>query len=141
VEECALNQARGARDGFDVSARRRGDADVVTARGELDLVAAPQLRSVLADPSVCGAPHLVVDLRAVSFIDSTAISTLVAGRRLAASRGGRTVLVTDPRSAVQRVMQVLRMQQVMEIVDSVEIALKSLDIVETDQHDEAQDEV
>lgn len=134
-----MNQARGARDDFDVSARRRGDADVVTARGELDLVAAPQLRSVLADPSVCGAPHLVVDLSAVSFIDSTAISTLVAGRRLAASRGGRTVLVTDPSGAVQRVMQVLRMQQVMEIVHSVDIALKSLDIDATDDGDPEQD--
>lgn len=123
-----MDQVRGARDGFDVSARRVGDADVVTARGELDLVAAPQLRAVLADSSVCSATHLVVDLGAVSFIDSTAISTLVAGRRLAASRGGRTVLVTEPGSAVQRVMQVLRMQQVMEIVHSVEIALKSLDV-------------
>lgn len=123
-----MDQPRGARGAFDVSVRRVGDADLVTARGELDLVAAPRLRSVLADPSVCGATHLVVDLCEVSFVDSTAISTLVAGRRLAASRGGRTVLVTNPTGAVQRVMQVLRMQQVMEIVHSVELALQSLGI-------------
>ena len=55
---------------------------VVVAAGEVDLATAPGLMLAL-DEAVEGAEHVVVDLTAVAFIDSTAIAGIVrAAQRL-----------------------------------------------------------
>jgi anti-anti-sigma factor len=60
-------------------------ATVVVVSGELDLASAPKLRSALADAT----GSVRVDLGAVTFLDSSAISVLVeAQQRLDAAGGG-----------------------------------------------------
>jgi anti-sigma B factor antagonist len=56
----------------------------VTVRGELDMSNAGELASLLTDlPDPTGHTVVRVDLAAVTFIDSTAISALIAGYRAA----------------------------------------------------------
>lgn len=53
---------------------------VVEVRGEVDLHSAAQLRNRLAEVIDTGKPIVLVDLTQLSFIDSTGLGALVAGR-------------------------------------------------------------
>lgn len=68
---------------------------VVSASGELDLQAAPQLRDLLIELIERGANHLVVDMTEATFIDSTAIGVLTGRLRRLHARGGSLVLVCN----------------------------------------------
>jgi anti-anti-sigma factor len=70
---------------LELGVERHDGTTVVTAAGEIDLASAPQLRECLANVS---NRRVVVDLRAVSFLDSSGISVLVSARnrQLAADR-------------------------------------------------------
>jgi anti-anti-sigma factor len=62
---------------LELSVERHDGTTVVTAAGEIDLASAPELRECLASVS---NRKVVVDLRAVTFLDSSGISVLVAAR-------------------------------------------------------------
>lgn len=73
-------------------------------RGELDLAAVPELRTRLAAAHRDGA-RIVLDLRGVTFLDSAALSVvLAADRRLAASGGSLRLEHASP--AVRRVLRI-----------------------------------
>jgi anti-anti-sigma factor len=59
----------------------------VEIRGEIDMANAQRLRQVLTDTSGQRPTQLVVDLRYVTFIDSTGIGALAAGYNAARSWG------------------------------------------------------
>ena len=56
-----------------------GDRHVVAVRGEIDLFTAPELKQKLTDAIEGGKTRIVVDLTDTSFLDSTALGTLVGG--------------------------------------------------------------
>ena len=117
----------GREHAFSVSVRHIAGADIVAARGELDLFTAPRLREVLSNAGPCKAPHLILDLSALSYLDSVGISTIIAGRRLCAARGGRTVLVTRQGTSVHKILHILGLHHAMELAPTLEDALASLD--------------
>lgn len=64
---------------------RDGTTARVVLRGEFDISMCPSLRGVFRD-ALLGAPaELEVDIRQVTFVDSTAVSVLVAAHRRATS--------------------------------------------------------
>lgn len=74
----------------------------VEVRGELDISLSDQLRQVLVDAANrLRPPRIVVDLRHVTFIDSTGIGALAAGRNAARSVGVELV-VRHPTDFVAR---------------------------------------
>ena len=58
---------------FDVDVSRDGTFDVVTVRGEIDLVTAPLLKDAFAGLG----SRIIVDLRAVGFMDSSGLAVLL----------------------------------------------------------------
>lgn len=68
---------------------------VVTPHGEIDLAGAPRLREALSDALAGGHTHLVLDLREVTFIDSTGLGLLVGAGKKAYGLGGSLTLVCD----------------------------------------------
>jgi anti-anti-sigma factor len=60
-----------------VRQRDEGDACVVTATGELDMVSAPRFRQVLRDRLARPARLLVIDLDGLSFMGSSGLAALV----------------------------------------------------------------
>jgi anti-sigma B factor antagonist len=72
------------------------DADgrvVLAVAGEVDLSTAPELHRELDRLVDAGAGTVVADLTAVTFLDSTGLSALVAGRNRARAAGGDLRLV------------------------------------------------
>ena len=85
--------------------RIEGDARVVVS-GELDLATAPQLASAVEALASAGAQRVVVDLAAVSFIDSTGVSGLLLEQAKLEANGA--VFVLGPTSAqVESVLQMV----------------------------------
>jgi anti-sigma B factor antagonist len=125
----APHDADGADDAgeaFDVTVTRRPGVDVVTASGVLDLTTAVKLRHVLFDPVLCSQPVVVVHLDGVSFLDSTGIATLVAGRRWTVSRGARFVVVADDGPAL-RVLKLVKLHLVMQVWPELQPVLDALE--------------
>jgi anti-sigma B factor antagonist len=108
-----------------------GYADVVAVGGVLDVFTAPELRAVLSSAGPCHAPHLVLDLRALTFLDSIGIGTIVAGRRLCAARGGRTVVVAVQGTLAHKILHLVALHKVLEISPSLESALELLHLDDT----------
>jgi anti-anti-sigma factor len=100
-----------------------GTATVVRVRGEVDLATAPQLRGMLLEVLAARpATHLVIDLSAVTFLDSTGIGVLVgAHQRVTASGGWFSAVVSTP--MVRRVLQVTGLLRAWRVTGSVDDAL------------------
>ena len=73
---------------FAIDVDRHEDATVVSFSGELDVLAAQSMRDTLLDPDLLSASAVHVDLSQATFLDSSAIGTLVAGSRRVREEGG-----------------------------------------------------
>lgn len=100
---------------FAVEVDAQADPVVVRVRGELDMSTTPGLAEALTNAAPV-ASTIVVDLSAVSFLDSSALGTLVAAGRARNDGGGR--LQVGPRSAVvDRVLEITGLSQTSEVFD------------------------
>ncbi|MER5844082.1 STAS domain-containing protein [Streptomyces prasinus] len=88
---------------------------LVTPRGELDLLTSPVLSRRLDVLTADAFPDLVLDLRAVPFIDCSGLRALCRARRRALSRGGRLRLITRS-PALLRVLRHARLTGVFELL-------------------------
>ena len=71
-----------------VTARREGQFVILEPIGELDAYTARDLKATLTDLVGEGHVQLVVDLDAVTFMDSSGLDVLVGGLKSARARGG-----------------------------------------------------
>lgn len=101
--------------------REVGSTSVVSFRGEFDLEHSPVARDVLLR-CVSRGRDLLVDLSGVSYIDSSAIASLVEAFQEARKRGSRFALAAVSPSAM-RVFELARLDQVFTIHASLEEAL------------------
>ena len=86
---------------FDVHTDHLGDADVVAPVGELDLATAHRLGAALAAAGGHDGRRVVLDLRGLTFVDSSGIGVIVKFKRHFAVEGiGFGVVKGDDR--VQR---------------------------------------
>jgi anti-sigma B factor antagonist len=82
-----------------------GGHAVVALRGELDLVDAAAVATVLGDVAA-REPRIIVDLSGLEFIDASGVAALSRGRRRARAAGG-DLLLAAPQRRVQRVLALL----------------------------------
>lgn len=96
---------------------------VLTVNGELDIATAPTLRDRLNEAIDAGKQRLVIDLSAISFLDSVALATIVhAKQRL--PEEGRMALAIDPTSYVMLVFESGGLPKVLDLVESREQAIE-----------------
>lgn len=95
---------------------------VVQVGGEIDVYTAPVLRERLAALHEAGRHDLVIDLRAVRFMDSTGLGVLVGVLKRVRLAEGRLALVIDS-ERILRVFHITALTQVFDIYDSVPAAL------------------
>lgn len=102
--------------------RRSTAAAVVAVAGDLDLAAAPQLRTHLVELVDAGAREVVVDLTETTFLDSTSLGALVGGVKRLRSVGGELSLVCTDRSLV-RIFEITGLDRVFSLHRTLEEAL------------------
>jgi stage II sporulation protein AA (anti-sigma F factor antagonist) len=91
---------------------RQRDTLTVRLRGELDHHSAEQVREeldeLLADERIL---HLIIDMRALTFMDSSGIGTLIGRYRTMARRKG-TLSVQNMSPMVERIFQLSGLHQI-----------------------------
>ncbi|MET9903365.1 STAS domain-containing protein [Streptomyces sp. NPDC006446] len=106
---------------IDVTLYGKGVA-LVTVAGELDVETAPELRNRLADQIRGGRRHLLLDLSAVPFMDSSGINALLKAHDETGRAGGSVCLVS-PAPVVRRVLDLTGVSLTIASLDGVEAAL------------------
>ncbi len=103
--------------GLLIEATRDPAGVLVRVCGEIDMHTSPLLRRKLQDTLELARPRLILDLREVSYIDSSGVGTIVEIKRRADRNGSTTVLVgLQPR--VRNLFEITRLSSFFRIVDS-----------------------
>ena len=109
-----------------IATRNHDDYSVVTMTGEFDLGDSDDLRITLRDHLNNGfSSPLIIDLTAVTFMDSTVLGVLVGARKLATERKVPVVLV-GASGAVRRLLQITQVDRAFTSFPSLDAALAEL---------------
>jgi anti-anti-sigma factor len=101
---------------FDVRWERRDAGVVVIASGEIDLWSAPEVRAALVTNESPGS-GVVLDLRGVTFMDSSGLGLIVEQQQRARKHGFRFAIADDGASNVHRILELSGLTKVLEFVD------------------------
>ena len=88
----------------------------VRPAGELDISTVPVLEGHLRQAHADGSRHVIVDLRALDFMDSTGL-TLLARWSVAADQDGYTFAVVPGSERIQRLFVLTGLDEVFSFVD------------------------
>lgn len=102
---------------FAVKVQRRDDVAIVQPRGELDVATVETLRAALG--AIESAGRLVLDLRGLSFIDSTGMHLLVALHERA-QRDGFQLTLLAPAAPIDRAIQLCGLDGALPFVDALD---------------------
>lgn len=99
-----------------------GPATILEVGGEVDVYTAPRMREQIVDLVTEGRYHLIVDMEAVEFLDSTGLGVLVGGlKRVRAHEGTLQVVCSQER--ILKIFRITGLTKVFEIHASVPEAL------------------
>jgi len=104
--------------GLEIDTQKRSGMAVVAVTGELDIAETPSLGGVLASIEEGKPPVLVLDLRGLTFIDSSGLR-LVLETDMRARREARRLVVVHGPEAVHRVFLIALLDRRLEFVDDV----------------------
>jgi len=109
-----------------LSTKDEGKFTVVVVGGEVDVYTAPKLREQLVDLVNTGHHHLIVDLEAVEFLDSTGLGVLVGGLKRVRAHDGSLRLVCS-QERILKIFRITGLTKVFPIHDSVAAAVGATD--------------
>jgi anti-anti-sigma factor len=104
---------------FRIHSRELPDATVLVLEGELDVASAAELGREI-DAANHERSRVVMDLRGLSFMDSTGLRALVAASESVEAAGREFAVVRGPRQ-VERLLAVTRVAERLTIVDDYEL--------------------
>jgi len=99
---------------MDLQSKSMNDVKVLSLTGRFDALTSPQVQTWLDEAINTNPAYVVVNLGAVNFIDSTALSTLVAGMKRARQAEGdlRLCKLQQP---VRMIFELTRLDKAFEI--------------------------
>ena len=103
---------------FTVNLEDREGSLLVVARGELDLATAPELEAALAERN--GNEPVTIDLRGLTFLDSSGLRAILTLDRRLAETGGKLTLVRGAK-AVHQVFEIAGLDKKLDFVDEPEL--------------------
>jgi anti-sigma B factor antagonist len=101
---------------FNLAVAVNDGSATVAITGEVDVFTAPQLRDRLYGVIADGVNHVVLDLEAMSFIDSTGLGVIVGTLKRLRQQGGDLVLRAPGRST-RKVLDITGLTQILEVID------------------------
>ena len=96
---------------------------VVFAVGEIDLATSPTMREALIE-AVESRRHLIVDLSAVTFLDSTGLSVLIRTQKRIETTH-KTMSLVGPTGMVARVLRITRLDEAIPVHPNLDTALRA----------------
>jgi anti-anti-sigma factor len=105
-------------DQFSVEARTHRRTALVALRGELDMLTVSKVAEVIEElePQAEGVRHLVLDLRGLTFMDSTGLCELVKQNEFARSNHHNLAVVRGT-DAIERLLEVTGVKDHLVLVD------------------------
>lgn len=101
------------------------DYAVLTLKGEFDTFYCPALMQEVEDLVERGVNHLVIDMRLVKFINSTALGAVIKAHKRCRAEGGELV-VAHPSPFVRDVITKVGIDKLIALHDSEEAAVKAI---------------
>jgi len=109
-------------DTFESSVEQGDGYTVVSVAGEVDVATAPALRERLDETIGQATSVVVVDLRGVTLIDSTALGVLIGAlNRFAAEGGAMRLVITEPR--IIKIFEITGLTELFDIRSSRQEAI------------------
>jgi anti-sigma B factor antagonist len=109
----------------EVEEARIGDIPGVAVRGEVDISVVDVLDAALESAILKSVGAFVVDLTAVSFLDSSGLATIMRARALL-DREDRRLAVVCPPGPARRIFELTGMQELVAIFSSRQEAVDAL---------------
>jgi anti-sigma B factor antagonist len=106
---------------FSVTTDQVDDWLVVSAAGELDVVTSPRLQEVVSG-AFLDSKRIVIDLTAVTFMDSSALRVLTQSERDLSARSGELRVIVTP-GRVHKVLQLTGMLDVLSVHETLADAI------------------
>ena len=110
-----------------VTVERAEGWTILRVRGEVDMATGPELRQHIVRNIGDGNAHLVVDLEAVDFIDSTGLGVLIGGLKRSRSHGG-DLRVAGLSPHLTEVFELTGLGEVLSVVDLSEPSSLMVDV-------------
>ena len=112
---------------MNIDERRVNDLLILDITGKITIGSGDvHLREAVQTAMGSGAPNILLNLGAVTGIDSSGVGEIVAAHTSARNRGGRLALVNLP-AKVLGVLQVQLLPKILEIYDNEDEALDALE--------------
>ncbi|MGB2897655.1 MAG: STAS domain-containing protein [Candidatus Acidiferrum sp.] len=106
-----------------ISARHLDKITIFDISGDIDLATSPELRKpLLRELRELRTPRVVLNLKAVRYIDSSGVASLVEGLKAARDVGARFILF-GLNTTVREVLQLSKLVRIFEICESEEQAV------------------
>jgi anti-anti-sigma factor len=102
---------------FDIQVVRNGQATRIAPSGELDIATTPALEQAIADATGEPGAALVLDLRQLTFMDSTGLRTLAQTNARAQEAGFTLAIWRGPRQ-IERVLEISGLGPLLPLVDA-----------------------
>jgi len=102
---------------MDIEITRSGPVTVVVPRGDLDMAVADTVKRTLTELVDKGQSRIVLDLTAVSYIDSSGLGAFVASMKHARSAGG-DIKLCAMQSDVRSIFDMTRLIKVVDAYPS-----------------------
>jgi anti-sigma B factor antagonist len=105
---------------------KRGEVAVLVVGGEIDYEASPQLRACIINAIKGGRRQLVLDLSAVTFVDSTAIGVMAGALARLEDAGGGSLAVVCTNDKVLQIFEITGLDSVITLHGSRDEALSAI---------------
>jgi anti-anti-sigma factor len=102
---------------FGIRVVQGGSATHIRPTGELDIATTPALEQAIADATTESGSALVLDLRELTFMDSTGLRTLAQTNARAETDGFSLSIVRGPRQ-IERVLEISGLGALLPLVDA-----------------------
>jgi len=102
-----------------IEEQRENNVIILKLEGELDVYTSPKLKEKIVTSIKSGIPFVVLDLKGLSYVDSTGLGVMAAGLKRLRENDGNMVLVS-PQKIVQKILEITNMDTSLKIYQSCE---------------------
>ena len=116
VYRLAFTERKDATDLLEIAVSDDGGLRLLRLTGELDMAGVDQFERLLAADQAPGTGTFVLDMRELTFIDSSGLRAVIMADQRVRAEGGRFIVVRGP-DGVNEVMEMTGVARQIELVD------------------------